>query len=318
MKRVALLCLSLLLATALTLNASAFRGSGGRGGGGGVYRGGGGAGAIRGPGGGGAVRGPMGGGAAVGAAGGAAVRGPMGGGVARGSAGGAAVRGPMGGGVAAGPAGNVAVRGPAGNVAVGNTNVYRGSHTNVYGGAYPYYGYGAAAAGVAVGAAVGAAATAPYYYPHYPQPYYQTPCGPPYTPDTTNCEKVKERCMPLRLPHCLSAALAVCVLVPVAARAQVIPFGGNFGPGLAPSDNQMVFDSVARLNATEPSKVGQSDSWSNPETRSHGSSTILKVFHSNGMTCHLVRHHIVAARPPSRNYRLTWCRTASGEWKTKG
>ena len=140
MKRVALLCLSLLLATALTLNASAFRGSGGRGGGGGVYRGGGGAGAIRGPGGGGAVRGPMGGGAAVGAAGGAAVRGPMGGGVARGSAGGAAVRGPMGGGVAAGPAGNVAVRGPAGNVAVGNTNVYRGSYTNVYGGAYPYYG----------------------------------------------------------------------------------------------------------------------------------------------------------------------------------
>ena len=124
--------------------------------------------------------------------------------------------------------------------------------------------------------------------------------------------------MPLRLPHCLSAALAVCVLVPVAARAQVIPFGGNFGPGLAPSDNQMVFDSVARLNATEPSKVEQSDSWSNPETRSHGSSTILKVFHSNGMTCHLVRHHIVAARPPSRNYRLTWCRTASGEWKTKG
>jgi len=79
-----------------------------------------------------------------------------------------------------------------------------------------------------------------------------------------------------------------------------------------------LFDSVARLNATEPSKVGQSDSWSNPETKSHGSSTILKVFHSNGMTCHLVRHHIVAARPPSRNYRLTWCRTATGEWKTKG
>jgi hypothetical protein len=36
------------------------------------------------------------------------------------------------------------------------------------------------------------------------------------------------------------------------------------------------------------------------------------------MTCHLVRHRIVAERPPSRNYRLTWCRTASGEWKIKG
>src|SRR5690348_10077094 len=123
--------------------------------------------------------------------------------------------------------------------------------------------------------------------------------------------------MRFRLPQCLSAALALYVLLPLAAPAQVIPFAGNFGPGLAPSDNQMLFESVARLNATEPSKVGQSDSWTNPETKSHGSSTILKIFHSNGMTCRLVRHHIVAARPPSRNYRLTWCRTATGEWKIK-
>ena len=174
MKRAALICLSLLLAIALTLDASAFRG-----GGGGVYRGGGGAGAIRGPGGGGAIRGPMGGGiargpaggtavrgplgggAAVGAGGGAAIRGPMGGGAAVGPGGGAAVRGPVGGGVATGPRGNVAVRGPAGNVAVGS----RGSDTNVYGGTYPYYGWGAVAAGAAVGAAAGAVAAAPYYYP---------------------------------------------------------------------------------------------------------------------------------------------------------
>ena len=72
-----------------------------------------------------------------------------------------------------------------------------------------------------------------------------------------------------RFLHCLWSALAVWVLLPVAAQAQIIPFAGNFGPGLAPSDNQMLFDSVARLNATEPSKVGQSDSWSNPETKSH-------------------------------------------------
>jgi hypothetical protein len=120
-----------------------------------------------------------------------------------------------------------------------------------------------------------------------------------------------------RLPRCLSAALAVCVLLPAAAKAQVIPFAGNFGRRLAPSDNQMLFDSVARLNAAEPSKVGQSDSWSNPETKSSGTSTILRVFLSSGMTCHLVRHHIVAARSPSRNYRLTWCHTPTGEWKIK-
>jgi len=50
----------------------------------------------------------------------------------------------------------------------------------------------------------------------------------------------------------LSAAFAVCVLLPAATQAQVIPFSGNFGQGLAPSDNQMMFESVARLNAVEP------------------------------------------------------------------
>jgi surface antigen len=130
-------------------------------------------------------------------------------------------------------------------------------------------------------------------------------------------EEMTERWMRPRLPHCFSTALAVCVLLPAAAQAQVIPFSGNFGQGLAPSDNQMMFESVARLNAVEPSKVGQSDSWSNPETKSSGTSTILKVFHSGGMACHLVRHHIVAGRPPPRDYRLTWCRTPTGEWKIK-
>jgi len=69
-----------------------------------------------------------------------------------------------------------------------------------------------------------------------------------------------------RSPLCLSAALATCLLLPAAAQAGVIPFSGNFGPGLSPSNNQMVFESVARLrlNAAEPSKLGQSNTWSNP------------------------------------------------------
>jgi hypothetical protein len=120
-----------------------------------------------------------------------------------------------------------------------------------------------------------------------------------------------------RLLNCFSAALAVCVLLHGAAQAQVIPFSGNFGQGLSPSDHQKLFESVARLNAAEPSKVGQSDSWNNPETKSSGTSTILRVFHSRGMACHLVRHQIVAGRPPPRDYRLTWCRTSTGEWKIK-
>jgi surface antigen len=114
-----------------------------------------------------------------------------------------------------------------------------------------------------------------------------------------------------------SVALTAFTVLPVAVLAQVIPFQGNFGPGLSPQDNQMMFESVVRLNAADPSKVGQSDSWSNPQTKSSGSSTILRVFRSGGMPCHLVRHQIVAGRPPARNYQLTWCRTSAGEWKIK-
>jgi hypothetical protein len=81
----------------------------------------------------------------------------------------------------------------------------------------------------------------------------------------------------------------------------------------------MVFESVARLNAAEPSKLGQSDSWSNPETKSSGSSSIRRAFRSGGMPCHLVRHHIVVhGQPPARDYRLTSCRTPTGKWKIKG
>jgi surface antigen len=123
-----------------------------------------------------------------------------------------------------------------------------------------------------------------------------------------------------RSSRCLAAALAACVLLPtVVAQAQVMPFRGSRGPSLSAEDSQLLFESVARLNAAEPSQVGRSEAWSNPQTNSSGTSTVLRVFHSGGMVCHLVRHHIVVAgRPPGRDYRLTWCRTSTGEWKSKG
>lgn len=121
-----------------------------------------------------------------------------------------------------------------------------------------------------------------------------------------------------RLPHYLFAVLVGSVLLFEAAQAQVLPFGGNFGPGLSPEDNQLLFKSVARLNAAEPSRVGRSEAWSNPQTKTSGTSTILRVFRSGGMACHLVRHHIVVVgQARARDYRLTWCRTSTGEWKIK-
>ena len=120
-------------------------------------------------------------------------------------------------------------------------------------------------------------------------------------------------------PYCLSAALAACVLLPTAVQAQINPFRGSHGPFLSGNDTQLLFDSVERLNAAEPAQVGRSAAWSNPQTHSSGTSTILRLFQSDGMACHLVLHHVVAAgQQPGRNYRLTWCRTPSGEWMIIG
>jgi surface antigen len=113
-------------------------------------------------------------------------------------------------------------------------------------------------------------------------------------------------------------AVAACVLLSAAVQAQINPFRGSGSRGLSPEDNQLLFESVARLNAAEPSQAGRSEAWSNPQTKSSGTSTILRVFHSGGMACHLVRHRIVVAgRGSARDYRFTWCQTPTGEWKIK-
>ena len=121
-----------------------------------------------------------------------------------------------------------------------------------------------------------------------------------------------------RLSRYLFAALTACVVMFEATQAQVIPFGGNFGPGLSPEDMQLLAESVARLNATTPVKIGLSEPWSNPRTNNSGRSTVLRVFRTGGTTCHLVRHRILVTGRPTRNYSLTWCRTPSGEWELRG
>jgi surface antigen len=119
-------------------------------------------------------------------------------------------------------------------------------------------------------------------------------------------------------PRLLLVALLAGLLPTAAAQAQVNPFRGSGSRGLSPKDNQLLFDSINRLNQAQPAEVGRAETWSDPRTHSSGTSTIIRVFRSGGMACHLVRHHIVAAgRQPGQNYRLTWCRTPNGEWKIK-
>jgi len=117
----------------------------------------------------------------------------------------------------------------------------------------------------------------------------------------------------------LCGPLAVCTMLlqAVAAQAQINPFRSLHGPSLSAEDQRLLFESADRLNAAAPVQVGRSESWRNPQTNDSGTSTVLRVFRSDGMPCHLVRHHIVVAGQPGRDYQLTWCRTPAGEWKTK-
>src|SRR5262249_28882222 len=90
-----------------------------------------------------------------------------------------------------------------------------------------------------------------------------------------DAEDGEESCMRARSPRCFWAALAACVILSAEAPAQVMPFRGTLGQGLSREDSQLLFESVARLNAAEPSQVGRSEGWSNPQTNSSGTSTIL-------------------------------------------
>src|SRR5215471_11609057 len=103
-----------------------------------------------------------------------------------------------------------------------------------------------------------------------------------------------------RLPCYLFAALTACVLLFEAAWAQVLPFGGNIGPGLSPEDNQLLFASVARLNAAEPSQVGRSEGWSNPQT-----SNLWHLYHTPGVP---LRWYGVPSGAPSHRR----CRAGKG------
>ena len=107
-----------------------------------------------------------------------------------------------------------------------------------------------------------------------------------------------------RLPNCLSAAFVACILLLAPALAQVSLF--TRGQGLSPEDNRLLFESIARLNAAEPARVGNSDAWNNPQTNASGINKVLRVFRSGGMACHLVQHHIVTSGT-GRGYHLTGC-----------
>lgn len=117
----------------------------------------------------------------------------------------------------------------------------------------------------------------------------------------------------------LGLGLVCAALLAGGASAQVNPFQQTRrGPRLSAEDTRLLLESVERLNSAESVAAGSAESWSNPQTRSSGRSRVERVFRSQDQPCHRILHHVVVAgRGPGTDYRLTWCRTASGTWKVK-
>jgi hypothetical protein len=117
-----------------------------------------------------------------------------------------------------------------------------------------------------------------------------------------------------------SIAIGLLVSVPLPALAQINPFvSSRAAPRLSDQDMKLLLASVDQLNAQPDVSVGASNSWNNPETGSHGSSSVTRIFKSHGMTCHRLHHEVAAGgRTPPRTYDLNWCLTPDGSWKTKG
>ncbi len=111
------------------------------------------------------------------------------------------------------------------------------------------------------------------------------------------------------------AAVAFTLMAPQ-AQAQINPFVGRSEPGLSSHDLDLMMGSVNRVNLAPHVAVGTTAAWSNPKTGDHGTSTVERIFHEHGRTCHLLRHDIVSREEPQpQRYYLTWCQTPDGAWK---
>ena len=73
---------------------------------------------------------------------------------------------------------------------------------------------------------------------------------------------------------------------------------------------------TTRLLAREPLSAGASESWTSHRSGAHGTVRIQSTFRRQGMLCHKIRYLIISAGQHGESTRhLSWCKTATGEWK---
>ena len=100
------------------------------------------------------------------------------------------------------------------------------------------------------------------------------------------------------------------------AHAQFNPFSKYKGPTLTREDLAAGSAAAQKLLQDDSPTVGQTETWVGPKTGNEGTLTVQRVFERSSMPCRAVASQVVYKKTQARrNFTLTACRTATGEWK---
>jgi hypothetical protein len=100
------------------------------------------------------------------------------------------------------------------------------------------------------------------------------------------------------------------------AQAQINPFRSYSGPTLTKEDISAGSGAFQKLLNREPASVGDTETWIDNNTGNQGKFTLRRIFQRSGMPCRAVASEIAYKRTKTkREFTLTACRVASGEWK---
>jgi hypothetical protein len=107
------------------------------------------------------------------------------------------------------------------------------------------------------------------------------------------------------------------LVISSAAQAQINPFRGK-QTRLSSEDLAIMNQTAAGLYQADGIAPGSSASWSNPKSGNSGVVSIRNTTTQHGMLCHLVNYQAkFKGEANPRSYNVTWCRTASGEWRMR-
>ena len=99
------------------------------------------------------------------------------------------------------------------------------------------------------------------------------------------------------------------------ALAQINPFRGSRGTPLNADDLAALQNATDLLLDRPRLAVGDSETWSNPQSGTSGTVTAGNAAQRTGLACRVVRYQIsVPGARPERSVTLTWCKTKDG-WK---